>query len=152
MKQLKTFLSLTLMLLLSFVQSYAQWSDEGRDFLLHETFQAVNGDDEENAGSSPISDYTAKFDTPEGWTFTGEVYAGSQCIYLNTGATITLPAMPRLYENAQFDIALFPWYPKNPDENFDESLFEKPCRLSISHGELSTDSLSAGVSVNGSGL
>lgn len=152
MKQLKTFLSLTLMLLLSFVQSYAQWSDEGRDFLLHETFQAVNGDDEENAGSSPISDYTAKFDNPEGWTFTGEVYAGSQCIYLNTGATITLPAMPRLYENAQFDIAFFPWYQKIPDENFDESLFEKPCRLSISHGELSTDSLWAGVSVNGSGL
>ena len=81
MKQLKTFLSLTLMLLLSFVQAFAQWSDEGRDFLLHETFQEVNGDDEENAGSSPISDYTAKFDNPEGWTFTGEVYAGSQCIY-----------------------------------------------------------------------
>lgn len=124
--------------------AFAQWTNEGRDYLIHETFFLVNGDSEEYAGATPIDDYINSFDNPDGWTFTGEVYAGKGCIYLATGATITLPASSRLCDNAQFDFAVGPWWPNEtwkPDENFDESIYYLPCPLSISHGELSVNEL-----------
>lgn len=124
--------------------AFAQWTNEGRDYLIHETFFLVNGDSEEYAGATPIDDYINSFDNPDGWTFTGEVYAGKGCIYLATGATITLPASSRLYDNAQFDFAVGPWWPNEtwkPNENFDESIYYLPCPLSISHGELSVNEL-----------
>lgn len=96
----------------------------------------MNGEGGEKSGTSPIADYVAKFDNPDGWTFTGEVYAGPQCIYLHTGATITLPAMPRLYENAQFEFSIGLWEEGAMKE---ENIGERACRLSISQGELSRD-------------
>ena len=147
-------LSFVLLLCIATVNALAQSSGGGvnRDYLIYETFQNVNGAGDEEAGTSPIDDYIAKFDIPEGWTFTGEVYAGPQCIYLNTGATITLPASSRLYDNAQFDFSVGPWWPSKPDENFDESIYNLPSTLTISHGELSTNELLDGVSVMESGF
>ena len=139
---MKRVLSILFVLSLAIGHAFAQWSGDGRDYLIHETFFLVSGDSEEYAGATPINDYISSFDNPNGWTFTGGVYAGKGCIYLATGATITLPASPRLYDNAQFDFAIGPWWPNEtwkPDDNFDESIYYLPCPLSISHGTLSVN-------------
>ena len=143
-------LSCLLLFCLAAIQAFSQEPRGGinRDYLIHETFLYLNGD-----GSSPIDDHISSFDSPDGWTFTGEVYAGKQCIYLNTGATITLPASSRLYDNAQFEISIASWKPWETDENwkpdddFDESIYFLPNPLSISHGQLSVNELSETVSV-----
>ncbi|MGN1246467.1 MAG: leucine-rich repeat protein [Muribaculaceae bacterium] len=137
---MRRILSLCVVLAMAVGHAFAQWPSEGRDYLIHETFSLVNGDSEEYAGATPIDDYINSFDNPDGWTFTGNVYAGKGCIYLATGATITLPASSRLHDNAEFDFTVGPWWPNEtwkPDENFDESIYSLPCPLSISHGELS---------------
>ena len=137
---MRRLLSLCVVLATAVGHAFAQWPSDGRDYLIHETFFLVNGDSEEYAGATPIDDYINSFDNPDGWTFTGNVYAGKGRIYLATGATITLPASSRLYDNAQFDFAIGPWWPNDqwkPDEDFDESIYYLPCPLSISHGELS---------------
>ncbi|MGN0206941.1 MAG: leucine-rich repeat protein [Muribaculaceae bacterium] len=144
---MKRVLSILFVLSLAIGHAFAQWPSEGRDYLVHETFFLVSGDSEEYAGATPIDDYIGSFDNPDGWTFTGGVYAGKGCIYLATGATITLPASPRLYDNAQFDFAMGPWLPNEtwkPDEDFNESIYSLPCPLSISHGELSVYEFDSG--------
>lgn len=141
---MKRVLSILFVLSLAIGHAFAQWPSDGRDYLIHETFFFVSGDSEEYAGATPIDDYIGSFDNPDGWTFTGDVYAGKGCIYLATGATITLPASSRLYDNAQFDFAVGHWWPNEtwkPDEDFDESIYYLPCPLSISHGELSVNEL-----------
>lgn len=126
------------MLLLStaIAQAFAQTGGGVKDYLIRESFQNVNGAGGENAGTSPVQDYLSKFDNPNGWTFSSGVYAGPQCIYLSKGASVTLPAMPRLYENAQFEFSIDLWEEEAMKE---ENAGEYACRLSISQGELSSD-------------
>lgn len=71
-----------------------------------------------------------------GWTF-NDVYAGDHCILVKQGGTVTLPAIPELYENAAFSFDIEPWQPAKPDEEYDQSL-NNPHTLSISHGGLTT--------------
>ena len=53
---MRRILSLCVVLTMAVGHAFAQWTNEGRDYLIHETFFLVNGDSEEDAGDTAIDE------------------------------------------------------------------------------------------------
>lgn len=129
------------------VETHAQSTGAGKEFLLQEIFTNIQGD-EKNLEPVDVS----KFDVKGEWNFT-EVYAGDQCIMIKKGGTITLPAIPELYGNAAFWFytdrwepeGLQWWNPESPEyKEYVESL-NNPHRISVSHGGLNVNEIDEGL-------
>lgn len=109
--------------------------------LLDETFQNVEGGGADGTDATTLD--VSKFDNPSGWTFSENVYAGPQGIYVRAGATVTLPAISQLQDNAEFYFTIGPWHPDNGGNEGYE-----PHTLSVSHGELNSKEFDENLSMS----
>lgn len=112
------------------VQTHAQ--DTNKQYLLRETFANVQGEEQ---NLTPLVVSSVDNNQME-WTFT-DVYAGDHGILLKKGSSITLPALPGLYGNAEYWFHIGSWEPENGKDDYYESL-NIPHTLSISHGGLAS--------------
>lgn len=129
----KTLLLYFILSLFMIVETHAQSTGAGKEFLLQEVFTNVHGNEEgfvsgTYEGLEPVD--VSKFDNNKmEWGFT-DVYAGEQCLLVKQGGTITLPAIPELYGNAAF------WfYTESWNGEMDSSHHE----LSVNEGGLTTN-------------
>ncbi|MDE6018720.1 MAG: leucine-rich repeat protein [Muribaculaceae bacterium] len=125
MKRLCTFISAVICI----IYAYAGGTDWYPTMVLEETFGNVSCD-----SYNPSQIDTSLFDNPQGWEFK-DAYAGSHCIIIKKGGSVTLPAMPDLTGNASFYFSIERWFLDGEHEDEDMT----PHSLSIANGELSTD-------------